>query len=54
MLLSGTNDTHWLSGKGLRLRPSFISATFAVGFRVSVENTRAVKKVKELEFYNRL
>lgn len=54
MLLSGTNDQHWLKGKGMNIRPSFISGTFAVGFRFNVENTRAVKKVKSTQIYNRL
>lgn len=54
LLLAATNDTHWLNGKSLLIRPSFISATIAVGFRFHIENSKTVKRVKSTGIYQKL
>lgn len=54
LLFAATNDTHWLNGKSLLIRPSFISATLAVGFRLHVENSKTVRKVKSSGIYQKL
>lgn len=43
-IFSGTNDRHWNNGRDLKIQPSFVSATFTMGYRISMEKKSAVKK----------
>ncbi|MBL0097366.1 MAG: hypothetical protein IPP46_13465 [Bacteroidetes bacterium] len=43
LLVTGTNDRHWIKGKGVNIQPSFISGTFILGYRFNVANNGWLK-----------
>lgn len=53
-LMAVTNDRHWINGKGISIQPSYVSATFIIGYRFTVSKQGFVKKVKDTEIYNKL
>lgn len=42
-IFSGTNDRHWNNGNGLKIQPSFVSATFTMGYRLSIDKKSSAK-----------
>jgi len=54
ILVTGTNDRHWIRGKGVNIQPSFISGTFIIGYRFNVTNTGWIQKVRASQVYKKI
>jgi hypothetical protein len=54
LLVTGTNDRHWIKGKGVNIQPSFISGTFILGYRFNVANNGWLKKVRSSGIYKKI